>query len=399
VCRNYRSVRPALCLQESSLRAFCSCLLVAYAFHACCEAWFNKSTTRLAAARDKQRKGAKSSEASQNTTRGEKSTFAIFTRFFVLSCHCSTPKIAPRCRTESWRARGGGNAQVAAAPLVCFASLVWFAAHHQRLSGVESARQDWRRSRLRGWVSLTMAAVSRSAATAIDADAAVEFEPFPMADLPSAYWVGRQRGAVSHATTACHMLFAFHDSSYDVPKLEHALNVVIRRHKMLRCVITPDGFNQVLRTVPSYQIRVEDKSQLSSSEFKQWLDEQWDTMLRRVFDSETWPLFEARVVISSDGSWLLTDFDHMTVDLRSVFIVFDEWSEAYAGRSDALPRVPTLTYRQAVQRMSELRKSARFARDQEYWLNRIDALPSAPPLPYQTAPSKIGQSTFRRIEQ
>lgn len=144
----------------------------------------------------------------------------------------------------------------------------------------------------------------------VDNGAEVEFEPFAMADLPSAYWVGRASAAgMALGGTACHMLFEFEKEEYDVPRLERALQLVVNRHKMLRCVVTDDGMNQVLRSVPPYAIRVVDKSALSEEEFEAWRDAEWRAMLHRVFDASEWPLFDVQVVKGRNSQWLLTDFD------------------------------------------------------------------------------------------
>ena len=237
-------------------------------------------------------------------------------------------------------------------------------------------------------------------ADAVDNGVPAEFEPFPLADLPSAYWVGRV-GSTGMATggTACHMLFEFEAPSYDVPRLEQSLQLVVNRHKMLRCVITDDGMNQVLRSVPQYRIAVTDLSSASDADAEAARNDAWEAMHHRVFDSSVWPLFEVRVLVGPRCSWMMTDFDHLTVDLRSMFIVFEEWQTIYAGRGDTLPAVPRFTYRQAVERMMAQRDTPRYARDKEYWFNRIESLPSAPELPVKNDLATIATPTFRRLEQ
>ena len=231
----------------------------------------------------------------------------------------------------------------------------------------------------------------------VDNDAAVEFEPFPLADLPSAYWVGRSASGLGLSGTACHIMFEFEEREYDVPRLERALRLVISRHKMLRCVVTEDGMNQVLRSVPPYTIAVTDVSHLDDAALEAWRDTDWVRMMRRVFDATAWPLFEVRVVKARDRQWILCDFDHMTMDLRSMFIVFQEWDAAYAGRE--LPPLPRFTYRMAVERMIAQRDTPRYARDKEYWFSRIDTLPSAPSLPLARPLSGVQAPTFRRLQQ
>lgn len=236
-------------------------------------------------------------------------------------------------------------------------------------------------------------------ASPVDPDAEIEFEPFPLADLPSAYWVGRASSTMALGGTACHMLFEFEARSYDIPRLERALGYVIRRHKMLRCIVTEDGMNQVLRSVPEYKIEVTDCTHMTEEQLQAYRDELWLSMHHRVFDSTTWPLFEVRVLAGANRQWMLTDFDHMTVDLRSMFLVFEEWQTIYAGRGHTLPNVPRFTYRMAVERMLQQRETPRYAADKKYWFDRIDALPTAPTLPVARSLESVQSPTFRRLEQ
>lgn len=259
----------------------------------------------------------------------------------------------------------------------------------------------------------------------VDGDAAIEFEPFPMGDLPSAcvppqvflvcacllrqltgwvgvccrYWVGRMQSKLALGGTACHIMFEFEERHHDVARLERALQLVINRHKMLRCIITEDGMNQVLRSVPPYKIATIDGYGKSDAELKAIRDAEWARMMHRVFDSSQWPLFEVKMIVSDTKHWILADFDHLTMDLRSMFIVFQEWNEVYAGRGDTLAPVPRFTYRMAMERVLDQRNTPRHQADKEYWFSRIDDFPAAPTLPLARELSSVQAPTFRRLQQ
>ncbi len=88
---------------------------------------------------------------------------------------------------------------------------------------------------------------------AVRRDRAARYEPFPLTDVQEAFWVGRT-AEFTLGGVATHSYFELDLRSVDVPRLAAALQRVIERHDVLRAVIRPDGNQQVLETVPPYQI-------------------------------------------------------------------------------------------------------------------------------------------------
>lgn len=185
-------------------------------------------------------------------------------------------------------------------------------------------------------------------------------------------------------------------------RLSRALQFCINRHKMLRCVITEDGLNQILRSVPAYNIPVHDISHLSPSEQQQYLADKRAATNKRVFDASKWPLFDIQCVRLGPGVVRLqTDWDHLCIDLRSVFMLLQEWSTVYSGKGHSLPPVTRFTYRQAVAAIKESRKGRAYTAAKQYWWGRLeaDSLPMAPSLPLRRALETVQQPTFRRLHR
>ena len=95
--------------------------------------------------------------------------------------------------------------------------------------------------------------------------------PFPLTDVQHAYWIGRD-GSMTLGGVSCSNYVEADFTGLDVPRLEKALDALVRRHDMLRCVFTDDGRQRVLEEVPPCHIVVEDVSGLGAEEKKKALE-------------------------------------------------------------------------------------------------------------------------------
>ena len=81
------------------------------------------------------------------------------------------------------------------------------------------------------------------------------YQPFPLTDVQQAYWIGRS-GAFELGNIATHGYQEIESVGLDLERLNLALWQLIERHEMLRTVVLPDGQQQILQSVPKYQIEV-----------------------------------------------------------------------------------------------------------------------------------------------
>ena len=89
------------------------------------------------------------------------------------------------------------------------------------------------------------------------ADTAHRHDPFPLTDMQQAYWLGR-RNDVALGSVSCYLYTEFDTDQVDIARAEAAWNVLIRRHDMLRAVISADGLQRILAEVPDYRFRTLD---------------------------------------------------------------------------------------------------------------------------------------------
>ncbi len=92
---------------------------------------------------------------------------------------------------------------------------------------------------------------------AVHPDLPNRFQPFPLTDLQQAYLFGRSEG-MELGNISCHGYAEVDVDHWDRERFEAALQRMIERHEMLRCIILPEGRQQILSSTPRYQIEVND---------------------------------------------------------------------------------------------------------------------------------------------
>ncbi|NJM75030.1 MAG: hypothetical protein HC852_03655 [Acaryochloridaceae cyanobacterium RU_4_10] len=113
------------------------------------------------------------------------------------------------------------------------------------------------------------------------------FEPFPLADLQQAYWIGRG-GEFELGQVAGHSYLELEDT-FDLKRLNQAWQTLIDRHAMLRAIVLPDGTQQVLQNLPPYQFRVVDLQDRDPDTVQAQLTDVRDRMSHQVLPSDRCP--------------------------------------------------------------------------------------------------------------
>src|ERR1700693_4807717 len=80
------------------------------------------------------------------------------------------------------------------------------------------------------------------------------YDQFPLSDIQEAYLVGRSDN-LELGNISCQTYSELDVSDWDHERLEWALQVMIERHEMLRCIVSPDGYQQILKDVPRYRVQ------------------------------------------------------------------------------------------------------------------------------------------------
>ncbi len=244
---------------------------------------------------------------------------------------------------------------------------------------------------------LVMRLKKRSAADEpdhIQPDPENRYAPFPLTDLQQAYWIGRS-GSFQMGQVASHSYLEV-EGEYDLPALEAALQKVIARHESLRTIVQPNGQQRVLEETPLYKIETTDVGALTPDAAQAAMDALRRRMSHQVRPSDQWPVFEIHAaLLGGRRARLYVSLDALLIDGWSIAVLFREWAQAYREPDKALPDID-LTFRDYVLAERALEETAKFERDQAYWLARIDDLPNGPDLPLAKPPSELAEARFVR---
>ena len=241
------------------------------------------------------------------------------------------------------------------------------------------------------------ASTDEPAGTGIETRPAERYDPFPLTDIQQAYWVGRTP-AVELGGNAAHGYLEFDAEDLDVPRLGRALNQLIRHHDMLRAVIQPGGFQQVLPEVPEYVIDVADLSGLDAAAQEAGIDKIRGELADQILPADRWPLFEIRATRLDDRRWRLhMSFDMLIMDGFSIGIFQRDWFGFYnRPESEPAPEPLDIAFRDYVLAEKKQQGGRRFDEDKRYWLDRLDRLAPGPELPLAVQPGQLSRPVFTR---
>lgn len=227
------------------------------------------------------------------------------------------------------------------------------------------------------------------------ADPAARHEPFPLTDVQSAYLLGRSE-AFDYGGVACHGYLEIALADGDEDTVEEAWNTLIRKHDMLRAVISAEGHQRVLPEVPRYEMRRADLSGRDARDTHRTVEAIRDQMSHQVRETDQWPLFELRTTRTAESLLLHVAIDLLICDYSSIRMLLAELHElcgaagaaggtnARAAAVEEAAGAPEVTFRDYVLAARGAREGSRYQRDRDYWWERVDSLPPAPDLPLRT---------------
>ena len=226
-------------------------------------------------------------------------------------------------------------------------------------------------------------------------DSAARHEPFPLMDMQQAYWVGRT-GALVLGNVSCHVYLELETEDLDLPRWEACWNRLIRHHDMLRCVIMEDGRQRILPEVPPFTVTVQDATGLDAGAAEQMVLECRERMGHEVLSAKEWPLFRVAATRMPGGPIRLhISLDLLVADLHSMNLMMNGLESLYRY-PEREPAPLDLSFRDYVLALEAFRKSPRYRKDKEYWLERVAALPPAPDLPLAVPPAQVERPRFVR---
>lgn len=220
------------------------------------------------------------------------------------------------------------------------------------------------------------------------------YKPFPLTDVQYAYWIGRS-GLYELGNVATHCYFELDTEKLDIKKAERAWNMLIKRHGMMRVIIRPDGTQEILESVPDYQIKIQDVHALDKAGKDQALYAKREEMSHQVIDTENWPLFDVEITeLGEDRQRIHISFDNLIFDGWSMFHILNEWTEVY--KTGCADKEINLSFRDYVLGLEEIKRSSSYEADKKYWEERADNFSPAPNFPLAKTEKQITEQRFCR---
>lgn len=214
-----------------------------------------------------------------------------------------------------------------------------------------------------------------------------QHEPFPLALMQHAYWVGRD-SSQHMGGVAAHFYHEFDVPQMDAARLENAVQQLLSRHGMLRVAILAEGQQQVLAKSPWPGLKTYDLRAENAATAKLRLEALRAALSHRQLNIEQAEVFDVRLTHKPEclggGCRLHFNLDMIAADAMSLRVLLDDLASLYLEPQQPLP-APTLSYRQYQQLrqiwLQEPPQQAHYAKDKQWWLARIADLPGAPVLP------------------
>ncbi|MEY9910942.1 amino acid adenylation domain-containing protein [Catenulispora sp. MAP12-49] len=220
-------------------------------------------------------------------------------------------------------------------------------------------------------------------------------EPFPLATMQHAYWVGRMGG--HPLSVASHFYCEFDSAHLDAGRLEHAARLLTRRHPMLRAQFLEDGRQQILPSSPWPGVTRHDLSGAGAEDAARTLRAVRDRESHRRMAVDSGEVFDIQVSCLPDGRCRLhVNVDMLVADAWSFRILLGELARLYADPDVELPPLAYDTARYQRDTAAEGEQAAEQA--SAYWRDRLDTLPAAPQLPLAVDPAALKAPRVGRRE-
>ncbi|WP_277406993.1 non-ribosomal peptide synthetase [Lacrimispora xylanisolvens] len=213
-------------------------------------------------------------------------------------------------------------------------------------------------------------------------------DTIPATELQKAYLIGREEGI---ATKVLYEL----STSWEIDRLEKAVNCMIRSQPALRLRISREGVMHADKTGDWYCIKTMDLSHMTEEEKANALDQEFELQKRKVFDTEKEPLFTIQAIKMRAGDTrLLIQMDMLIADGMSLKLFVDGIADYYQHENQSDQEDPRF-FLYCLEKQEE-KHSRQYNKDRMYWLDRLEQFPSAPPLAVNHIPQENTQGFGRK---
>ncbi len=224
-----------------------------------------------------------------------------------------------------------------------------------------------------------------------------KYDPFLLSDMQQAYFVGCTDEVV-YGGVPTHVYTEFVFYKIDELRFEEAINALIARHDMLRCVIQDDSTQKILEHVPYYKIKTTQLEDSSEADINEFIERVRNEMFYRQYKVSSYPLFEVRITkIGTQRIQVHICYDNIILDGASQGIMIEDMIHLYKNGKDSLKPL-VFSFRDYLLAEQKFRKKAPYVKAMEYWKQRCESLPGSPKLPVCTIEEDGSKHRIRRKE-
>ncbi len=210
-------------------------------------------------------------------------------------------------------------------------------------------------------------------------------DPFDLAPMQHAYWVGRDPQQYLGGVAA-HFYHEFHGIGKTINpiRLEEAVRALMARHGMLRVQILDDGQQRIPTGVEWAGLTVHNLNSLADDKVTEALEAIRSQLSHRQLRIEQGEVFDVQLTLTPTGSRLHINLDMVAADAFSLRVLLTDLANLYLRLDHQLPELNySFPEYQAEkrQRQHSPERLQQKAIDQAYWQSRTDELPGPPVLP------------------
>ena len=188
-----------------------------------------------------------------------------------------------------------------------------------------------------------------------------------------------------------------YETKLDINRLSKSFQKVIHRHPMLRAVILPEGKQQILQSVPDYEIEIVSLIDLDDRKQNARLQEERSRMTNHVFPLGQWPLFELKAFLLKEDTYLLCfRYDALLMDGASMNIVGQDLFHYYYKPEQRLEPL-SFDFQDYMFIYDELEQSTEYKTAKDYWTSKLPDFPFAPSLLLKKDPAEIATPKFQSL--
>jgi mycobactin phenyloxazoline synthetase len=250
---------------------------------------------------------------------------------------------------------------------------------------------------LRAWRELLTAhtgAAPEPEPAPVTVPAADPGEPFPLAVMQHAYWIGRGEDTTL-GSVAAHLYVEFDGAGVDPQRLDSAVRALVERHGMLRARFGDDGRQEILPAPTRPATTVNDLRGLDADTVAAELESLRHSSSHARLDVAAGEVFSVRLSLLPGGrSRLHVDVDMLAADALSYRVLLSDLAHLYEHPTTPLPPIRTSYPEYLAERATVRRLSREDSR--KWWRERIPELPSAPELPLVPEAERVDPTRVTR---